>query len=38
VDSQTHDSPIGHHLLQFLRMSETEMVISMPKYDQEYVV
>jgi hypothetical protein len=27
VDLQTHDSPIGHCLLQFLRMSETEMVV-----------
>jgi hypothetical protein len=27
VDSQTHDSPIGHHLLWFLHMSETEMVV-----------
>jgi hypothetical protein len=24
---QTHDSPIGHHLLQFLHMSETETVV-----------
>jgi hypothetical protein len=27
VDLQTHDSLIGHHLLQFLRMSETETVV-----------
>jgi hypothetical protein len=27
VDLQTHGSPIGHHLLWFLHMSETEMVV-----------
>jgi hypothetical protein len=27
VDLQTHDSLIGHRLLQFLHMSETEMVV-----------
>jgi hypothetical protein len=27
VDSQTHDSLIGRHLLQFLCMSETEMAV-----------
>jgi hypothetical protein len=27
VDPQTHGSPIGHHLLRFLHMSETEMVV-----------
>jgi hypothetical protein len=27
VDSQTHDSPIGCCLLQFLRMSKTETVV-----------
>jgi hypothetical protein len=27
VDSQTHDSLIGHCLLQFLHMSETETVV-----------
>jgi hypothetical protein len=27
VDIQTHGSPIGRHLLQFLRMSETETVV-----------
>jgi hypothetical protein len=27
VDLQTHDSLIGRHLLQFLHMSETEMVV-----------
>jgi hypothetical protein len=26
-DSQTHDSPIGCRLLQFLHISETEMVV-----------
>jgi hypothetical protein len=27
VDSQTHDSPIGCRLLQFLYMSETKTVV-----------
>jgi hypothetical protein len=27
ADLQTHGSPIGRHLLQFLHMSETEMVV-----------
>jgi hypothetical protein len=27
VNSQTHDSLIGHRLLQFLHMSETETVV-----------
>jgi hypothetical protein len=27
VDLQTHGSPLGHHLLQFLHMSETETVV-----------
>jgi hypothetical protein len=27
VDLQTHGSPIGRRLLQFLHMSETEMVV-----------
>jgi hypothetical protein len=27
VDFQTHDSPIGRRLLQFLCMSETETVV-----------
>jgi hypothetical protein len=27
VDLQTHDSPIGRPLLQFLRISETETVV-----------
>jgi hypothetical protein len=27
VDSQTHDSPIGRHLLRFLHMSKTETVV-----------
>jgi hypothetical protein len=27
ADSQTHGSLIGCHLLQFLHMSETEMVV-----------
>jgi hypothetical protein len=27
ADSQTHDSPIGRRLLQFLHMSETETVV-----------
>jgi hypothetical protein len=27
ADPQTHGSPIGRHLLQFLHMSKTEMVV-----------
>jgi hypothetical protein len=27
ADSQTHGSPIGHHLLRFLHMSRTKMVV-----------
>jgi hypothetical protein len=27
ADSQTHGSPIGHHLLQFLHMSGTKTVV-----------
>jgi hypothetical protein len=27
ADLQTHGSPIGCHLLRFLHMSETEMVV-----------
>jgi hypothetical protein len=27
VDLQTHGRMIGHHLLRFLHMSETEMVV-----------
>jgi hypothetical protein len=27
ADLQTHGSPIGHHLLQFLHMSKTETVV-----------